>query len=97
MMLYGLTIFCGAFLLFLVQPLMGKCLLPWAGGVDDLPAVLPNPADWWLYNNTWMLLTTDAARLAVPEIHRAAGEPPDATAEYVLWTDDHASLFSVIK
>lgn len=31
-MLYGLTIFCGAFLLFLVQPLLGKYLLPWFGG-----------------------------------------------------------------
>jgi len=30
--LYALTIFCGAFLLFLVQPLMGKYLLPWFGG-----------------------------------------------------------------
>lgn len=32
MVLYGLTIFTGAFLLFLVQPLMGKYLLPWFGG-----------------------------------------------------------------
>ena len=32
MPLYALTIFCGAFLLFLVQPLMGKYLLPWFGG-----------------------------------------------------------------
>jgi hypothetical protein len=31
-LLYGLTIFCGAFLLFLVQPLLGKYLLPWFGG-----------------------------------------------------------------
>ena len=33
---YGLAIFTGAFLLFQVQPLMGKYLLPWYGGV---PAV----------------------------------------------------------
>jgi hypothetical protein len=32
MALYGLTIFFGAFLLFLVQPLIGKYLLPWFGG-----------------------------------------------------------------
>jgi hypothetical protein len=30
--LFAVTIFCGAFLLFLVQPLMGKFLLPWFGG-----------------------------------------------------------------
>ena len=31
-MLYALTIFLGAFLLFLVQPLIGKYILPWFGG-----------------------------------------------------------------
>jgi spermidine synthase len=30
--LYALTIFSGAFLLFLVQPLIGKFILPWFGG-----------------------------------------------------------------
>ena len=32
MPLYALTIFLGAFLLFQVQPLMGKFILPWFGG-----------------------------------------------------------------
>lgn len=36
MALYGLTILLGAFLLFLVQPLIGKFILPWFGGT---PAV----------------------------------------------------------
>ena len=36
MSLYALTIFTGAFLLFLVQPLIGKYILPWFGGA---PAV----------------------------------------------------------
>lgn len=36
MLLYGLTMFLSAFLLFLVQPLIGKYLLPWFGGT---PAV----------------------------------------------------------
>ncbi len=31
-MLYAATIFLGAFLLFLVQPLIGKFILPWFGG-----------------------------------------------------------------
>jgi spermidine synthase len=53
--------------------------------------------DWWLYNTSWMLLSADAARLEVPEIRNAAEEPPDETARYVEWTDDHASLFSVLK
>lgn len=32
MVVYGLIIFLGAFLLFLVQPLIGKHILPWFGG-----------------------------------------------------------------
>ncbi len=54
-------------------------------------------ADWWLYSTSWMLLSADAARLDVPEIRQAAEEPPDETARYVDWTDDHASLFEVLK
>lgn len=53
--------------------------------------------NWWLYDTSWMLLTTDAARLQVDDIRKAAEEPPDETAEYVHWTDDHASLFEVLK
>src|SRR5215510_5700438 len=36
MLLYALTIFLGAFLLFQIQPIMGKYVLPWFGGA---PAV----------------------------------------------------------
>jgi hypothetical protein len=36
MLLYGATVFLSAFLLFLIQPLIGKYLLPWFGGT---PAV----------------------------------------------------------
>ena len=32
MLAYALTIFLGAFLLFQVQPLIGKYILPWFGG-----------------------------------------------------------------
>ncbi len=33
---FALTVFCGAFLLFVVQPIMGRFILPWFGGT---PAV----------------------------------------------------------
>src|SRR5512132_1095365 len=36
MLAYALTVFLGAFLLFQIQPLMGKSILPWFGGA---PAV----------------------------------------------------------
>jgi spermidine synthase len=53
--------------------------------------------DWWIYSTTWMLLSADAARLETEEIKPGAEEPPDATAEFVVWTDDHASLFKILK
>src|SRR5215471_16655680 len=34
MFLYGLTIFLSAFLLFEVQPIMAKIILPWFGGTS---------------------------------------------------------------
>lgn len=37
MRIYALTIFTGAFLLFLVQPLIGKYILPWFGGTPAGP------------------------------------------------------------
>jgi hypothetical protein len=34
--LYALTIFCGAFLVFLVEPIVAKALLPWFGGAASV-------------------------------------------------------------
>ncbi len=39
MFFYGATLFLSAFLLFLVQPLLGKSILPWFGGVPAVWAV----------------------------------------------------------
>ena len=36
MALYALTVFWGAFLLFLVQPLIAKYILPWFGGTPGV-------------------------------------------------------------
>ena len=48
MFLYALTILVSAFLLFQVQPVIAKIILPWfgglGGGLDHLPAVLPDGA-----------------------------------------------------
>ena len=35
-LLYAMTIFLGAFLLFGVQPLIGRFLLPWFGGTPEV-------------------------------------------------------------
>jgi SAM-dependent methyltransferase len=64
-----------------------------------LATISENPAeeDWWLYRTTWILLSRAQERLAIPAIQEAADEPSDATAELVLWTDDHASLLRVLR
>src|SRR5215471_11870594 len=33
---FGVTIFAGAFLLFQVQPILGKYILPWFGGTSSV-------------------------------------------------------------
>jgi spermidine synthase len=52
---------------------------------------------WWIYDTTWVLLSRDPARLAVDDIRRVTQAPPDESARFVHWTDDHASLFEVLK
>src|ERR1051326_2877667 len=43
MILYALTILVSAFLLFQVQPVIAKIILPWFGsGLDYVPAVFPD-------------------------------------------------------
>jgi hypothetical protein len=61
--------------------------------IDDQPGF----DEWWLYGSTWMLLTTDQAFLQQASIADAAQEAPDESAKTVLWTDDHASMFKVLK
>jgi spermidine synthase len=53
--------------------------------------------DWWLYSNTWILLSADPARFQAEAIRRAADAAPDETARVVDWTDAQASLFSILK
>lgn len=56
----------------------------------------PDDDDWWLYPTTWMLVTRDRALLHHPSLS-VVTEARDDTAPVVEWTDDHASLFGVLK
>jgi SAM-dependent methyltransferase len=53
--------------------------------------------EWWFYDSTWILLTKDAALLAGAEILEATEDPPAKKHAPVLWTDDHASLYEILK
>ena len=52
-LLYPLTVFLGAFLLFQVQPVIGKYILPWfgntPGGMGNLLVIFPADAVSWLW------------------------------------------------
>ena len=52
--------------------------------------------EWWVYGTTWILVTKNKAFLAQQEIHEAADDPPKKPRT-VLWTDDHASLYEILK
>ncbi len=68
MLLYALTVFLGAFLLFQIQPLMGKSILPWFGGA---PAV-------WSTCLVFFQLALLAGYLYAHALVRGAGPPPRA-------------------
>lgn len=53
--------------------------------------------EWWLYPTTWVLLTRHEALLRADEILNATEIPAAEPARAVLWTDDHASVLSVLK
>ncbi|MFT4689767.1 MAG: hypothetical protein ACI9OD_001978 [Limisphaerales bacterium] len=42
MAVFGVTLFLSAFLFFWIQPLLGRYVLPWVGGVECRPAFLPS-------------------------------------------------------
>lgn len=57
---------------------------------DDAP-------DWWIYATTWMLLTKNTELLGKDEIREVAEYPDPANEGFPLWTDDFASLYSIMK
>lgn len=52
--------------------------------------------EWWIYGTTWIIVTKNQALLAQEEIREAADEPR-IKPRSVLWTDDHASLYEILK
>ncbi len=55
------------------------------------------PKDWWVYRSTWVLVSRSKARLADPSMLEAAADPDDDDTKVVIWTDDHASVFEILK
>lgn len=53
--------------------------------------------EWFVYSTTWVLVTRNKALLETAEIRDAADAPSKKPAPPVLWTDDHASLYQILK
>jgi hypothetical protein len=56
----------------------------------------PPDSDWWSYATNWVLLSKDPAALAAAGV-RDVTEAMDESEKHVDWTDDHASLFGILK
>jgi hypothetical protein len=57
----------------------------------------PPTKKWWVFRTTWMLLTQNEALLNRPEIRDAAAKNEASTKSVALWTDDHASVYEILK
>jgi spermidine synthase len=53
--------------------------------------------DWWIYATTWMLVTKNKAFLEQEEIRERAEPPDEEEHTFPMWTDDFASIFSIMK
>ena len=55
----------------------------------------PGGDEWWIYSSTWMLLSRDADVLEREGI-ATASDPCGEGAGCRLWTDDFASVWSIL-
>jgi spermidine synthase len=56
-----------------------------------------NEPEWWVYATTWMLVTRDKEFLNSDRIRDVAEQPESDKSKSPLWTDDYASLYSIMK
>ncbi len=56
-----------------------------------------DPKDWWLYRSTWVLVSSNRGLLTNPRLIEAADIAANQDQPEVIWTDDHASVFEILK
>lgn len=74
-----------------VEGLARACKLESAVILDD-----PPDEDWWYYPTTWVLLTRNSALLNERSLSLVT-EVRDESDPVIEWSDDHASLFGILK
>jgi len=52
---------------------------------------------WWMYSNTWMVLTRDQGIIDSPGIKEGVSAVTAKHPKVPLWTDDFASLFPILR
>ena len=57
----------------------------------------PPSKKWWVFRTTWILVTRNQALLDSPDIQEAAGKYEASPRSVPLWTDDHTSLYQILK
>lgn len=55
-----------------------------------------DPAQWWIYSSTWVLLTRDKEFLSQSSI-RAAAKGKVSARKVPIWTDDYCSVLGILK
>jgi spermidine synthase len=77
-----------------LRPVVEKLAQTFGLGVTTISD--DNEPNWWVYATTWMLVSRNRGFLeteAIREVADAPGNHPNAP----LWTDDFASLYSIMK
>lgn len=77
---------------------LGTAYIFWQKGTASLLAdPSGNTGEWWLESSRWVLLSRDDTFLQSEPISQAATPIYPNAQPVLLWTDDHASLFSILR
>ncbi len=57
----------------------------------------PPSRSWWIFRSTWILVTKNKTLLSRPSIQAAVSAYDPPRKNVGLWTDDHASVYEILK
>jgi hypothetical protein len=77
-------------------PVMGS-LASWLQMESAMVENFPEHPPWWLNHSRWFLLSRNKTLMSHPEITMASTRQSAAQANTVLWTDDHTSLYPLLR
>lgn len=78
-----------------LQPVVEKLAEHFKLSVVTIPD--DNEPDWWICATTWMIVTRNQEFLESERIKDVAEQPDANRKNSPLWTDDYASLYSIMK